>query len=86
MIAHTVAALNQTQISFCMYRMKGAVHIFVCAVTYVQSGPQRTCAAAKAVVSLVFTGVEQCVNRMCNAVRWSCAAARAGWQPHCRLQ
>lgn len=56
----------------------------VCAFAY-ESGPQCTCAAAKAVVSLVFTGVEQCVNRMCNAVRWSCAAARAGWQ-HCRLQ
>lgn len=64
-------------------RMKGIVHIFVCAITYSKSG---TCAAAKAVVSLVFTGVEQCVNRMCNAVCWSCAAARAGWQQLCRLQ
>lgn len=32
------------------------------------------------------TGVEQCVNRMCDAACRSCAAARAGWQQHCRLQ
>lgn len=66
----------------------GSVCFWFFAVTYVQvkSSPRCKRAAAKAVVSLVFTGVEQCVNRMCNAVCWSCDAARAGWQQHCRLQ
>lgn len=44
------------------------------------SGPRCTCAAAKVVVSLVFLADEQCVNRMCDLVRWSGDAARSGWQ------
>lgn len=51
----------------------------MCSV-WCNSGPHCTCAAAKVVVSLVFLADEQCVNRMCDLVLWSGAAARSGWQ------
>lgn len=62
------------------------IFLFVPSHMYSKSGPHVQMCSCQSCVSLVFIGVEQCVNRMCNAVCWSCAAARAGWQQHCRLQ
>lgn len=45
-----------------------------------QSNSGHHCAAANVVVSLVFLAKGQCVNRMCDLVRLSRAAARSGWQ------